>query len=476
MPRTPTSRVRRGRKAPLQPINEVTNAKARTIPKYRGALNSDSDDAPSPRTARLPKPGTAHFHDALIQKIEICTKICPLRDLAQERDSIELKLATLNELAAVIADENDDKALLTDGELLLLFELIKANLFRNFRRMPAGHLYVGGPPLMRDKSWRHMDIFYLMLLRLSRICAASKMFDVKFVTQLFDLFTTPDVAERQQLILFFKRYLVFHPADHMFVFKKLCALIRLHVETQNRPFEVLAALPIVHSILEYLNMRAVSDEATFEMTFVPLLHDKYLEFFYIDLLNVLKIFTDRKPENVAKVVRQILSHWPRMRVAKMCILSVFLIDSIPRLSKDEQKVLLLPVIRIIAENCNSPSPKLAIASLAFFLAPEFDDLMISHSQLMIEALVPGLLMAAQDNWEPTIRERAVLALAIMEKFDTKHFRTVSSEFVDEVDYQNKKSQWEAVINACGDEIGPAARVRLWVLFPEDRTASPRFPF
>jgi hypothetical protein len=321
-----------------------------------------------------------------------------------------------------------------------------------------------------------MDVIYLMLLRLSYIPRAHEMFDKKFVIQLFDLFTTPDGTERQQLVLFFKRYLVLHPADQTFVFKKLCDLICIHVEAQDRPFEVLAALPIVHSILEHLNRPAVSYGSTFEMTFLPLLHDKYLEFFYVDLSNVLEIFTDHKPENVAKVVRHILMHWPRTRVAKMCILSLFLIDSIPRLAKDEQNILLPAVLRIIAQNCNSPSPKLAITSLAFFLTPEFDDLMISHSNLMIEVLAPGLLMAAQDNWEPTIRERAVLALAITEKFDARHFRTVSSEFVDEVDCQNKKSQWDNIINACGDEIGVDARLRLLKLFPEDRIASPRFPF
>jgi hypothetical protein len=315
-----------------------------------------------------------------------------------------------------------------------------------------------------------------MLLRLAHLGSAHAVFDRKFIAQLFDLFTTSDVGERQQLVVFFKRYLVFHPAGHTFVFKKLCDVIRLHIEMQDRPFEVLAALPIVHTILEHSNGPAVSYDATFETVFVPLLHDKYLEFFYVDLSNILEIFTDRKPENVAKVVREILSHWPRTRVAKMCILSVFLIDSIVRLAKDEQKVLLLPVLRIIAEDCNSPSPKLAIASLSFFLAPEFDDLMISHSKLMIEVLVPGLLMAAHDNWEPTIRERAVLALAIMEKFDTKHFRTVSSDFADEADCQSTKTRWEAVISACGDEAATDARVRLSALFPDDRTASPRFPF
>jgi hypothetical protein len=53
---------------------------------------------------------------------------------------------------------------------------------------------------------------------------------------------------------------------------------------------------------------------------------------------------------------------------------------------------------------------------------------------------------------------------------------VSSEFVDEVDCQNKKSQWDVVINVCGDEIGTDARVRLSKLFPDDRKASPCFPF
>jgi hypothetical protein len=476
MPPTPTSPARLGRKAPLKPINKVASAKAQTMPKYRVASSSDSDDAPSRPPAPLPQPGTAHFHDEFTQKIEACTKICAFRDMAQEREAIELKFAALNELAAVIADENEDKALLTDDELFRLFELIESNLWPNSRRMAAGHLYVGGPPLMRDKSWRHMDVIYLLLLRLSRLRVAQELFHQRFVTQLFDLFTTPDMTERQQLVLFFKRYLVFHPADHTFVFKKLCDMIRLHIETQDRPFEVLTALPIVHAILEHSNEPAVSYRSTFETTFLPLLRDKYLEFFYADLSNVLEIFTDRNPENVAKVVRQVLSHWPRTRVAKMCILSVFVIDWIPRLAKDDQKVLLLPMLRIIAENCNSPSPKLAVASLAFFLAPEFDDLMISHSKLMIEVLVPGLLMAAQDNWESTIRERAVLALAIVEKFDTKHFRAVSSQFADDVDCRSKKSQWEAVINACGDEIRADARVRLSELFPEDRTASPRFPF
>jgi hypothetical protein len=295
-----------------------------------------------------------------------------------------------------------------------------------------------------------------MLHRLLLLFPQHNGFDSDFLRQLVELFGTPDSDERQALVQFFKSYIPKHPADHKLIQTRLCDLIRVHTETHKKPLQVLAALPVLLTLFEFTG----SGYDTIESAIVPLLRDRYLEFFHLDLANILEFLTSSKPDNAKAVVHEILNHWPRLRVQKICILTVLLIEYLPRLSDDDQALFLPIALRIFAANCNSPSPKVAEITLAFFLAPEFGALMVAHAKTMLDTLVPAVLPAAQGNWEPAIRERAMLGLAIMSKMESNHFKRASSEWAArKADWgiETTRSRWRMIIEACADSVDGAAQ-------------------
>jgi hypothetical protein len=334
--------------------------------------------------------------------------------------------------------------------------------------MPPNHLFAGVFSPRHERAWRHLDVVYRMFHRLHLLFPHHNVFNSDFLRQLFELFATPDSDERQELVQFFKSYIPKHPADHQLIQTSLCDLIRIHTETHEKPLQVIAALPILLVLFEFTE----SGYGIIESAIVPLLRDRYLEFFHLDLANILEFFTSNKPDNVRAVVREILNHWPRLRVQKICILTIILIDYLPRLSDDDQRVFLPIALRIFAEDCNSPAPKVAETTLAFFLASEFDTLMVSHAKTMLDTLVPSVLLAAQRNWEPAIRERAMLGLAIMSKMEPNHFKKVSSEWLagkKESGTESRRTQWQIIIQACAGSVDGAERAMddMETLFQDD---------
>jgi hypothetical protein len=252
-------------------------------------------------------------------------------------------------------------------------------------------------------------------------------------------------------------YIPEHPADHQLIQTRLCDLIRIHIETHEKPLQVFAALPVLLALFEFTG----SGYDKIESVIIPLLHDRYLEFFHLDLANILQFFTDNKPDNVRAVVREILCHWPRVPVQKICILTIILIEYLPHLSDDDRELFLPIALRIFATNCRSPALRVAEITLAFFLGPEFDALAASHAAIMLDTLVPAVLLAVETNWEAAIRERAMIALAVMSTRDSNHFAMASSRWLaGEKDsaIATRRGRWQMIIEGCADRVDGAARV------------------
>jgi hypothetical protein len=363
-------------------------------------------------------------------------------------DDDPLKFQALKEIVCLVGA---DAPQISDDDVVQLFNLVKANLIRESVQMPGKDMLAGLRDFPRDKAWPQLELVYRILGRLERLFPQHAEFNLDLLRQLLQLLGTPDPDERLELIQFFKSYVVKHPSHVGHICSKLFDLIRIHTETEEKPIEVLNALPILLNTFELI----ASGSDRIEEVILPLLRDRYLECFQLDLINVLQFFVSDQPENAAKAVRYILRHWPTMRVQKICTLTIILFDCLAKLSSKDQTELLPAALRILAANCNSPSPKLAELSLAFFLSPEFESLMADHSKTMLDILVPGVIVAAQQNWDAAIRERAIVALAIMSNMEPEHVRAVSVSCMNhqtDPTLETKRNQWEMIIDACEGKV------------------------
>jgi hypothetical protein len=274
---------------------------------------------------------------------------------------------------------------------------------------------------------------------------------------MFGRFNTPDIAERRELIHFFKGFAARHPAIADFLMGRICDLILLHVDSHQRPFQVYTALPI---LLAFIKRSDPCPEfyTTIERVVFPLIRDPYIDCFNGFVVNILEYYAEEDPKRTATVVGEIFRHFPRTNVARTNIMTIILIDFVPKLSATDMKHFLPMLLRVIGANVNSTSPKVAEVAFSFFLAPEFDDLMIQHSNLMIEILAPGVARSLAENWEESTRERAALCLRILEKFDPVFFKKVIGRKPAPKSVAKQKAAWQKIVGACGEAVDANAKV------------------
>jgi hypothetical protein len=326
------------------------------------------------------------------------------------------------------------------------------------------------PPCLHDKAWAHLELVYLILYKLHITSPNHPTFNSPFLQKIFQLFSTPDADERQELVQFLKAYLPKHPAFRETIFEQLCVLIQRHVEGQENPFEIAIALPLLLAMCEVADPDARFLDAI-ETLVIPLLRDRYLDFFNLHVVNLLEYYVAERSDKYGVIVGEILRYWPRTKISKMCILTLILIDYLPKVSEQELVLYLPPFLRLIAENCNSSSPRLAEISYSIFLSFEFDSLMMEHTEMMLSVLVPAVSRSMVEHWDASIRERGVLCLAIMEKFDSEIFKKFSKKSSPRL-FPSQHAAWSEIVNGHGDECTQTAQLdEVARLFPVE--APPR---
>jgi hypothetical protein len=152
------------------------------------------------------------------------------------------------------------------------------------------------------------------------------------------------------------------------------------------------------------------------------------------------------PENYVVIVREILKFWPKTKVSKMLILTAILVDYVPKLGEDDLRTYLPTFLRLIAENVNSVCPRLAEVSYSVFLSMEFDDLMIQHTEVVLEILIPGVRKSMIEHWEGSIRERGVLCMALMEKLDSELFNRFSKKDELSETEDARRATWAQILS------------------------------
>jgi hypothetical protein len=377
--------------------------------------------------------------------------LCPFRSLVAEGESIMRKLATLGQLLNIIAEPSFALSQLDDDETAHFLDMLRANLFRPVVEQSAAQLLHECFQPVRDRAWIHLEIIYFLLYKLHNMAPDHDFFDRDFVLRMFRRFNTPDITERQELIQFFKGFSAQHPTMADFLMARLCDLILLHVDSHERPFQVYTALPVLFAVIEGADPCA-GFYTMIERVVFPLIRDPYLDYFDFFVVSILEYYAEDDEDRTATVVREIFRHFPRTHVPKTNILTIILTDFVPKLGTADMKHFLPMLLRVIGENVNSTSPKIAEVAFSFFLAPEFGDLMVQHSALMIAILAPGVARALAENWEESMRERAALCLAILQKFDPVMFTKIVERKADPKSVPRQKAAWQEVVGACGEVV------------------------
>jgi hypothetical protein len=355
-------------------------------------------------------------------------------------------MSTLTQILGVLIDDGC-LDILTDSEIERVFEMIKANIFRECPEIPAVMLYCEVPPTVFEPTWPHLDIVYTMLYRMQCIVPHHQAFDQDFLNQMYKLFGTADSNERREIGTFMTAYVMKHPEERDEILCRLSDMVLVHVETHDRPFHVLTALPIMLSIFETNGECHPYFYATIEHSILPLIHDPFVFFFNIQLVNILEYYMEHSASHIAVVFEEVIQYWPHTSVSKMAMYTMILIDYFGKLNEEDQARFLPSVFSIFSRNCASPSPKIAEVTYSWFLSADFDQIVMRFREKIIEIMVPNMIHGMLDHWEETVRDRATLCMGILEKLDASLVKkySVKAFAVSSQEHDwNKRNAWAAI--------------------------------
>jgi hypothetical protein len=276
------------------------------------------------------------------------------------------------------------------------------------------------------------------------------LFSPDFVNEMFKLFGAPDDKERQEQVSFFNAYIPIHPEQKELILGKVEALIQSHLQVRSKPFQVSVALRILLKLC-----RSTADQPRYmEITHrivLRLLHDPFLDFLQAHVLDLLEYYTTDHPERDILVVCDALEKWPKACTPRESVLLAVLFEYVPRLKATNLERYLPQLFRILAKTCNSPSLQICQLSFSWFLSNEFDELMLSQTEMMLDILLPALTKCSVEHWESSYRERALLSLSIMEKFDPRSFQRVRDRPILAPSFAKQRSGWATVFRAVPGE-------------------------
>lgn len=456
LPRTPVKRYTVARKIPLKPIGEGDKP---PLPPSETRISPRPMKDPIPKIARPSEaskpiverheaPLSGRFRAELAQKIQICMKMSSFEPDPESELEVIRKRTALAEILTWLAENDDCFEKLNTEETNSLFNMIEANIFRNRKRIPAKELFFEVPsPNMFEKAWPHLEVVYLMLFRVLCLVPFDSHFDRKFLDSIFNLFSTPSLDERMELIRFVKGYYILHIDDRKYIVDKITSLIEQHLMTRDYPFQVATCLPLLVALCQAEEGEVNWLYKVVKNLVLPLIGDTYVFYYGIPLKIILDLYTFEQPEHAAEVIERILAYWPRQNTTKMCVYTGMLMDYLPHMTHEMLAKYASHIFSLIAENCNAPSPRLAEASFQIFLVPYFEEMMKGNRDEILGIMVPAVTKCMNEHWEESIRDIASLCISIMEKYDADAVHKLSARSNDSRDEKKETEiqSWKKII-------------------------------
>ena len=459
LPRTPVKRFTVMRKAPLKPIGDaekppVPPPDARTSPRpQKEAIQkyqrerAQQERSREPSIQNLGSPGSSRFHAEFLEKLKICRMPCSFENDAESELEMIRKRTALAQVLTWLAETDDCFEKISAEEADKLFEMIERNIFRERKQIPATELFYEVPsPLMFEKAWPHLEVVYLMLFRILCLVPFDRHFDRRFLDLIFEQFATPSLEERMELIRFVKGYFILHVNERPYVIDKITTMIEQHLSTHDRPFQVAGCLPLLVSISQVEEEGLDWFYKLVRHYVLPLIGDTFVFYYSIPLKIILDLYAFEQPKHAAEVIDRILAYWPRQNTQKMCIYTSMMMEYLPYMTKDLVSKYVPQIFKLMAENCNAPSPRLAEASFQIFLVPYFDQIMKDNCSKILGIMVPAVSKCMNEHWEDSIRDIAGLCMSIMEKFNADTVRKLSAQKQDPKAQRDKEIEsWKKII-------------------------------
>ncbi|XP_055338994.1 serine/threonine-protein phosphatase 2A 56 kDa regulatory subunit epsilon isoform-like [Paramacrobiotus metropolitanus] len=381
--------------------------------------------------------------DLLVKKLSLCSHVFDFMDVTTDVKNKETKRETLLELADFISAS---KNVLNDQIYPEVVKMVANNLFRVLPPADTPDYDPEEDDPSLEASWPHLQIVYEFFLRVLESQdfnpqVAKKWIDVKFVSQLLELFDSEDPRERDYLKTVLHRIYGKFLGLRAFIRKQINHIFLKFVYETEHFNGVGELLEILGSIINGFALPLKAEHKQFLVkVLIPLHKVRCLGMYHAQLAYCIVQFIEKDATLTEPVIKGMLKYWPKTSSQK----EVMFLGEIEEILDVIEPVQFVKIqeslFKQIARCVASPHFQVAERALYYWNNEYVLNLIEDNCSVILPIMFPALYKMSKEHWNPTIVGLVYNVLKAFTEMNLKLFDELTAQYKNDRAKEKKRDK------------------------------------
>jgi len=388
-----------------------------TVVDCNGITTSSHIDVIISKHPVLPPASSPEFGEIFNLRVNSCSVMCDFSSEQFDRKAKELKSEYLQDFALLL----DSKMIncLDNVFLLKLFEMVCFHVFRIHPDVPKKFIFSDDLVVITESSYPHLSLVYNILSILIKKQLLPEKLTIGFVSRLIGRFFAPDINERNEISALISLWLDHNPSFYPQVITNVKHKLIDYLNGQCPPHVLVPCLTLLQKVL--IRNPSLNQEIYNEII-LPVFRAPHYVCCHIQVMQIIEVIIDHNNSFAIDTITYLIQHWPKTRTTKQVHFLQILIYCLCNISKDEFKLIRVPLFKIIAKASVSPHSKVSEAAFALWNKNQIETFIIESSHVVYPIMFAALQKGLKDAWSQNITENINNIYEVMNKLDSFVFQ------------------------------------------------------
>lgn len=403
--------------------------------------------------------------DLLVKKLFLCSCLFDFMDATADVKNKEMKRETLLELADFISTSRN---VLNEQIYPEVVRMVGNNLFRVLPPADTPDYDPEEDDPSLEAAWPHLQIVYEFFLRVLESQdfnpqIAKKWIDIKFVSQLLELFDSEDPRERDYLKTVLHRIYGKFLGLRAFIRKQINHIFLKFIYETEHFNGVGELLEILGSIINGFALPLKAEHKQFLVkVLIPLHKVRCLGLYHAQLAYCIVQFIEKDATLTEPVIKGMLKYWPKTSSQK----EVMFLGEIEEILDVIEPVQFVKVEELLfkqlARCVASPHFQVAERALYYWNNEYVLNLIEDNCAAVLPIMFPALYKMSKEHWNPTIIGLVYNVLKAFMEMNSKLFDELTAQYKNDRAKEKKRDKdreelWTRLDKLAVNDVGSKER-------------------
>lgn len=440
--------IKNSKRVPLEPMNEIPQSPQPEVQQQQSSFmnepiadvgvpevlhfNTDSNishrkDLIFPALPDLKSATGVAFDDLLSQKLHLCSQLCDFDDQMKDVEAKSIKTETLKEIIAVYSDTKFAKGLSLSNHAKVL-DMIKKNIFRQIPPVPEIHLAYDEEPKVVNNSMAHLNLVYLILIKMISILPYELFAKNNLIESLFNVAHSPDLSERDTLSQVLVAHFMCFQDSRQYIINRASSLLIEYRQSIVPPFCVWPSLILFFRIFKQSLPSINSDLMNvFWGAIVPLLTTQHLCSFIVPLRNVIDLMVSINSSIPFQILLYSIKQFPILSSSKQFFFIELLNSLAEKLRLQDFSDVSKPLFKLYARSAISQNARVADASFKIWSSTDMVPRILDNAKVIFPIVHNSIVRSSREHWNSNVQNKALSVLKSMRDINPFLFEELNSQ-------------------------------------------------